>query len=353
MEEWYYAKDGEQSGPVSRNTLQLLLASDELKDSALVWTEGMDQWQRADQVIKLGGTGAQVPPPPLVGAAATGAEGSATSASKSAAGRSHEDPARELASTTGGGRIAPGSDPLEPGACFRAGFHLTKRYFVQVFLAGLILFGSLTVFGIIEESLKISTQDVGDVVREFEPSEDQSFDNLLAWAEGLEENEHTGPSLVVGLLGQVLSVFLSLGMTRIFLNAVDAREVNVGQIFGEGRLLLSAILAMLLSSLIIFVGFILFIIPGIIAMIRLSPLTGVLVDQELGPVEAIKESFRLTRNNSLQIVGLWLLSTLALIAGFLAFFVGLIFALPLVFFAYVVAYRWLSCGRQAALGAAV
>ena len=68
MNDWHYAKDGEQHGPVSLDELRSLLAGGELPADSLVWRSGLSDWLRADQVPELGlGGDAHGPPPPIPG----------------------------------------------------------------------------------------------------------------------------------------------------------------------------------------------------------------------------------------------------------------------------------------------
>jgi hypothetical protein len=50
---WYYAKNGEQKGPVDKDELQRLIASGAVKTNDYVWTEGMAEWQTAGRVPGL------------------------------------------------------------------------------------------------------------------------------------------------------------------------------------------------------------------------------------------------------------------------------------------------------------
>ena len=69
---WYYAKDGNQAGPIGTDELQGKLASGEVSQQDLVWREGMPNWQPAGTVAELASAGggygvappAYVPPPP-------------------------------------------------------------------------------------------------------------------------------------------------------------------------------------------------------------------------------------------------------------------------------------------------
>jgi hypothetical protein len=73
---WFYAENGQQRGPVSLETLKRLAAGGGLAPSAFVWTEGMASWQPAGQVPGLLAAGSI--PPPLLPPAAGGAIGYAT-----------------------------------------------------------------------------------------------------------------------------------------------------------------------------------------------------------------------------------------------------------------------------------
>lgn len=68
MEEWYYALNGAQQGPVSREVLLQLLGSRQLPATSLVWREGMADWVAASQVLEL----SQVHPVAAAGAAYSG-----------------------------------------------------------------------------------------------------------------------------------------------------------------------------------------------------------------------------------------------------------------------------------------
>ena len=45
-EQWYYAKGGQQLGPVNAEGLKQLAAAGQLQPSDLVWREGMAAWRK-------------------------------------------------------------------------------------------------------------------------------------------------------------------------------------------------------------------------------------------------------------------------------------------------------------------
>ena len=51
--DWYYARDGEQKGPVSIEQLKALAQSGQLPHDVLCWTAGMADWQPAAAVPGL------------------------------------------------------------------------------------------------------------------------------------------------------------------------------------------------------------------------------------------------------------------------------------------------------------
>ncbi|MDB6066111.1 MAG: hypothetical protein JWR26_2319 [Pedosphaera sp.] len=67
MSTWRYAQNGQVCGPVDTSTLQTLLSNGTLAPDALVWKEGMANWEPANKIAELA---ASIPsvvpgPPPL------------------------------------------------------------------------------------------------------------------------------------------------------------------------------------------------------------------------------------------------------------------------------------------------
>jgi hypothetical protein len=68
--DWYFACDGQQSGPVSSNELKQVADTGKLKPDDLVWQEGMKEWIPARKVKGLFETKTAVAVPPPVSPAA-------------------------------------------------------------------------------------------------------------------------------------------------------------------------------------------------------------------------------------------------------------------------------------------
>jgi len=53
--EWYYAKAGQQHGPVSKEILVDMIKAGGLSGGAMVWRDGMDSWSPVTSVAELSG----------------------------------------------------------------------------------------------------------------------------------------------------------------------------------------------------------------------------------------------------------------------------------------------------------
>lgn len=50
---WYYARDNQEHGPVTTAQLKALLKKGEVEPSSLIWKEGMQNWQPAEEVPEI------------------------------------------------------------------------------------------------------------------------------------------------------------------------------------------------------------------------------------------------------------------------------------------------------------
>jgi uncharacterized membrane protein len=322
MAEWFYAREGRQEGPVSFEKLTEIARGGGLNpDKDLVWTTTMKDWTPAGKVEGLFGVAPQsvVPADPSNPYAAPQTQWMAPAPVNG--------PLAE---------IIPGSEPIDAVECVKRAFELTKRQFGNILLVGLVYFavyiGASFAIGLVSGLLTIATQ--GGISPDGRPPEPSAL--------------QLGVSTITQLVLQVISMFLSLGLTRVALNLVSGGEVSVGQLFGEGDKLLRAIGATILYMLMVMVGLVLLIVPGIYLALRYGQYLSAIVDRNLGVFESFSYSSSLTTNNRGQLFVLALLGFLLAIAGMLACFVGLIFTGPIAWLSWIVAYRWMQYGRLAA-----
>ena len=146
----------------------------------------------------------------------------------------------------------------------------------------------------------------------------------------------------VWAIGFILSSLVSLGLVRITLKIAEDKGVNFKDLIGEAHLLVTYIIAQILSTLAIGLGLVLFIIPGIIAGLGLMFVQYVIVDKELGAIDALKESWKMTKGYKFKLL-LFVFALVALnILGAIALMVGLLVTAPISIVATAYVYKKLS-----------
>jgi len=326
MSAWYYARGGQQNGPVSTDEIIRLFGTGSISPGDLVWREGMVDWKPAGEIPELSPQPPSAPPPV---SAVTGSSSGAFDPYRPPVTAWNDLPAPQPV----GDEIVPGSQPLDIGLIISRSWELTKRHL-----------GTLVAVGVIYVLLSVAVGFVLDLP-------------LWAMQSGQTQTQIEHPSaevrgyqILANLVSHVFDIFLGLGIVRIGLNMVSGKPAEIGMLFGEGRKLLTTVFATLLYGLLVFVGLLLLIVPGIYLALRFGQYQMAIVDKDLGVIESLKYSAQITQGNVLNLFGLGIVCLLIVIAGFLALVVGLIVAIPVAYLASFVAYRWLQYGRASIPG---
>ena len=99
---------------------------------------------------------------------------------------------------------------------------------------------------------------------------------------------------VVSVIGWAISVVIQIGMIRILLKICDEQPVEFGELFSGINLFWQFVGASILYALIVMGGILLLVVPGIIWGIRYQFATYAVIDNEMGPIQALKHSTVLT-----------------------------------------------------------
>lgn len=158
----------------------------------------------------------------------------------------------------------------------------------------------------------------------------------------LVQNMQKDVPVLSGLLSLVLwvvSMLVSLGLIKITLKIIDNKKTEIVDLFNGYPQLLNFVVASIIYSIIVVVGLILLIVPGIIFSIKYHFYSYLIVDRNMGPLEALKKSGDITKGSKWQLFLLGLACGLVNLVGLLALGIGLLITVPLTMLAYAHVYR--------------
>jgi uncharacterized membrane protein len=122
----------------------------------------------------------------------------------------------------------------------------------------------------------------------------------------------------------------------LFLKAIRSQKVEIIEM-----------VANLLKIALIIMGFIMLIIPGIIIACRLAFVSYLVMDKNLEPMEAIEQSWKMTRGYGWKVFFLWVVSIFIFIAGILMVIVGVFISLVWINAAFAALYQSIQDYRLA------
>lgn len=149
-------------------------------------------------------------------------------------------------------------------------------------------------------------------------------------------------TVVGGVVNWLLTTLVSMGVTAFYLKAHDDTDGVTLASLWHPRPFWKFFAASFLWGLAIVLGLILLIVPGVIVGLMFMFSTVIVIDRELGPIEALKESARITYGHKWTLFGFALLLMLLNIAGALVLVVGLLVSVPVSSLAFMQAYRTLA-----------
>ncbi|HEY94982.1 MAG TPA: hypothetical protein G4O15_08605 [Dehalococcoidia bacterium] len=206
--------------------------------------------------------------------------------------------------------------PPEAGACYSNGLKKLSKYFIDF----LLIFIIVIVFGI--------------------PT------YVLSWVQSFGESIGFAWGLFGYIYGFLVTGPLEYGVSFAFLKAARGEKPEVKDLSKVLENYWNIILANLLCGIIVFIGFVLFIIPGIYLLCKLAFVRYLVVDEKMDALKAIQESWNMTNGHALTIFLMGLLAIPIFIAGILLFGIGIIFSAMWVEAAFASIYHAASSSRK-------
>lgn len=133
---------------------------------------------------------------------------------------------------------------------------------------------------------------------------------------------------IIGIVGSVASTIIGMGWLAVYLKAIRGEEIEVIDVFTKYDRFFPYLFSNILSGLIILVGFILLIVPGIIWAIKYMFVPYLIVDTQKSTFAALEASGKMTDGMKLRLFFYGLGFVGYNLLGLLALGVGLLITMP-------------------------
>jgi uncharacterized membrane protein len=182
--------------------------------------------------------------------------------------------------------LSAAQQPLQPSFTLKEikdrALVLTKKHWPNYVLIGLVGLLAIAPFEVARTIIEINGAfELRDSMNAFE----QSLGSEIA-------------VVLLGIVSTVIQMYFAIVITRYALHASEDKTVPFKQyFFFDGRMLLMLLGATMLYVLAILGGFVLLIVPGIILGVAFSMYTYPIVEKNTGAIDALKQSWRMTKGN--------------------------------------------------------
>ena len=165
---------------------------------------------------------------------------------------------------------------------------------------------------------------------------------MSGWSNG----DVAAGATILGVFGFIYGILIlgptDYGVSFAHLKAVRGDKLEIKDMFEAFRNYWNAALANLLVSVIVIIGLVLLILPGIIFACKLAFTPYLVVDRKMEVIEAVKTSWRMTGGYSWKVFLILLLAIPISIAGLICFGVGIIVAIMWIRLAFASLYHAVS-----------
>jgi uncharacterized membrane protein len=148
--------------------------------------------------------------------------------------------------------------------------------------------------------------------------------------------------VAVSAISWILDFLISMGVIRITLKFCDQEPAAYRDLFSAYRLLLNYMVGSIVYGIMVAIGFVFLIFPGIYLAVKYQFYDYLIVDKGMGPIDAIKRSGVITEGVKRNLVLFWLALVGINILGMIALGVGLIATVPVSWLANAYVYRRLQ-----------
>ena len=147
---------------------------------------------------------------------------------------------------------------------------------------------------------------------------------------------------LMSLIGWFVSLLISMGLIRIALKIVDGEPVETADLFQRVDLALPYFIASVIVGVMVGIGFVFLIVPGIYLAVTFGFFGYNIVDKEHGIIESIEQSAAITKAQKWDLFAFGVVLFFFNLAGAIALGVGLLITVPVSMLALAYVYRKLN-----------
>jgi uncharacterized membrane protein len=141
------------------------------------------------------------------------------------------------------------------------------------------------------------------------------------------------------IIGYLVVTWLTVGYLKIALEYKQGHKLPFSDLFNQYKYFWRFLGASVLIGIIVVLGFIALIIPGIYFALKYQFVLNLIVDKDMGVLEAMQKSAKMTKGIKMPLLGFNIVCGGVLVLGFLALGVGILVAQPVICLADVYIYR--------------
>jgi hypothetical protein len=135
-------------------------------------------------------------------------------------------------------------------------------------------------------------------------------------------------SLIAHVATTLFGVWLGIGQAKYFLKVARGQTAEIGDLFSGGPLFVNVLLGSLLVGVIVLVGLLACVVPGVVLSLMFSQFYYLILDRNVPVLESLSQSRELTNGNKMTLFLIWLVATGLTVLACIPCFLGLIVVVP-------------------------
>jgi len=155
-------------------------------------------------------------------------------------------------------------------------------------------------------------------------------------------NPKSATNFFWNIISLLLSTWLTCGITKILLDYLRGKKDEMSLIFTYIKPFGNVLLANILLTIIIGIGFVLLIIPGIYLALKYMFTVYLIIDKDMGVMDAMKKSANMTEGIKLELFLFGLIALGVILLGLIALGIGIFVAVPVIYLAFTFIYFQLN-----------